>query len=92
MEALLKSGSDTAVRATFKLISEDLKPFLSSSSLSSTDLIGKFVMLEPIDFPGMVIVKQGPSSNLAVGHALGNTGSSTFQVVAGLDGKANSIS
>ncbi|KAF6136338.1 hypothetical protein GIB67_043055 [Kingdonia uniflora] len=92
MEASPKSGSDTAVRATFRLISEDLKPSHSSYSSSSADLIGKSVMLEPMDFPGMVIVIQGPSSNLAVGHALGNTGSSTFQVVAGLDGKANSIS
>ncbi|KAF6164726.1 hypothetical protein GIB67_040978 [Kingdonia uniflora] len=78
MEALPKSGSDTTVQATFRLVSEDLKPLHSSSSLSSADLIRKSVMLEPMDFRSMVIVIQGPSSNLAVGCALGNIGSSTF--------------
>ncbi|XP_042492094.1 uncharacterized protein LOC122071757 isoform X2 [Macadamia integrifolia] len=88
MEKLPESGTDSAVHATFRLISKDM----SSSHFSSPmDAIGKSVMLEPFDLPGMV-VQQGPNDDLIVASSTIEEGLSTFRVVAGLDGKDNSVS
>ncbi|KAJ4979732.1 hypothetical protein NE237_010512 [Protea cynaroides] len=89
MEKLPEPGTDSAVHATFRLISENMN---SSHSLSLTDAIGKSVSLEPFDLPGMLVVQQGPNENLVVASATNDKGTLTFKVVAGLDGKNDSIS
>ncbi|KAJ4971932.1 hypothetical protein NE237_005031 [Protea cynaroides] len=88
MEKLPESGTDSAVHATFRFISKDM---ISSQFSSRMDFIGKFVMLEPFDLPGMLVV-QGPNESLAVATATNDEGLSTFKVVAGLDGNDNTIS
>lgn len=89
MEEFPESGTDSAVHATFRLILYD-----SSSENFSTikDAIGKSVILEPFDFPGMVVVHQGKDENLGVSDSPGGVGSSAFRLVAGLDGKAETVS
>ncbi|XP_043690801.1 uncharacterized protein LOC122641585 isoform X2 [Telopea speciosissima] len=89
MERLPESGTDSAVHATFRLIAKDKK---SSHFSSPMDAIGKSVMLEPFNLPGMKVLQQGPNSNLIVASAISDEGMSTFRVVAGLDGKDNSVS
>ncbi|KAF8403852.1 hypothetical protein HHK36_011958 [Tetracentron sinense] len=89
MEKLPESGTDFSVHATFRLIFKDVNSFHLSSLMEA---IGKSVMLEPFDLPGMLVVQQGPNDSLAVANAASSNGSSVFQVVAGLDGKANTVS
>ncbi|KAF4350482.1 hypothetical protein G4B88_027812 [Cannabis sativa] len=51
MEKLPEPGTDSSLKATFRLILTDSP----SSDLSTTkDIFGKSVMLEPFDFPGMI--------------------------------------
>jgi hypothetical protein len=89
MEKFPESGTNSSVHATFRLILND-----SSSEKFSTikDAIGKSVMLEPFDIPGMVVVHQGKDENLGVADSPGGVGSSSFRLVAGLDGKAETVS
>ncbi|KAL5978151.1 hypothetical protein ACLOJK_029268 [Asimina triloba] len=82
-------GTDSAVHATFRLVPADTD---SSHFSSLMDLIGKYVALEPFDIPGMAVMHQGPNNNLIVAPASDNKGSSVFQFVSGLDGKANTVS
>ncbi|XP_042509637.1 uncharacterized protein LOC122085222 [Macadamia integrifolia] len=89
MEKLPEPGTDSAVHATFRIISEDMN---SSHFLSPTDVIGKSVSLEPFDLPGMLVVQQGPNENLIVASATSDKELFTFKVVAGLDGKVDSVS
>lgn len=89
MEKLPKSGTDSAVHATFRLILNES----SSEKISAIeDAIGKSVMLEPFDFPGMVVVHQGKDENLGVADSPSGVGSSAFRLVAGLDGRAETVS
>lgn len=89
MEKLPGSGSDSADHATFRLILNGS----SSEKVSRTrDAIGRSVMLEPFDFPGMVVVHQGTDKNLAVADSLSDDGSSVFHLVTGLDGRAETVS
>ncbi|XVF47423.1 hypothetical protein PTKIN_Ptkin03bG0108000 [Pterospermum kingtungense] len=78
-----KAGTDTAIHATFRLIFDDTSKKISA--------IGKTVMLEPFDFPGMVVVHQGTENNLAVTDSP-NEAASSFRLVGGLDGKNGSVS
>ncbi|XP_068641476.1 uncharacterized protein [Aristolochia californica] len=87
MEKLPKSGTESALHATFRLFSED--PITNSSSRD--EIIGKTVMLEPFDLPGMVVVNTGKDETLAV-STVKDEKSASFRVVAGLDGKSHSIS
>ncbi|XP_042498492.1 uncharacterized protein LOC122076913 isoform X2 [Macadamia integrifolia] len=90
MEKLPEPGTDFAVHATFRLIvSQDMN---SSHFSSLRDAIGKSVLLEPFDLPGMLVVQKGPNDNLALASATNDKGMFTFKVVAGLDGKNNSVS
>ncbi|KAF2312003.1 hypothetical protein GH714_027726 [Hevea brasiliensis] len=84
-----KSGTDASVHATFRLILND-----SSSSKLSTieDAIGKYVMLEPFDLPGMLLVQQGKDEGLTVANSDNGDGSSIFRLVSGLDGKDGTVS
>ncbi|KAK9032498.1 hypothetical protein V6N11_056758 [Hibiscus sabdariffa] len=88
MEKLPKAGTDAAVHATFRLLFDD-----SSDKISTIEeAIGKTVMLEPFDFPGMVVVHQGPENNLVVTDPPEDNATSSFCLVPGLDGKDNSVS
>ncbi|RZC83104.1 hypothetical protein C5167_045893 [Papaver somniferum] len=93
MEKLPESGTDLSLHATFRLISKEV----NSSHLSSfTDYIGKSVMLEPIDLPGMLVVHNGPDNNLGLTNAEvaseEDNKSSLFRVVEGLDLKDGTVS
>ncbi|OMO78120.1 hypothetical protein COLO4_24842 [Corchorus olitorius] len=88
MEKSPKAGTDAALHATFRLIFDDTTEKISTIR----DAIGKTVMLEPFDFPGMVLVHQGTENNLAVANSPDDEDSSSFRLVAGLDGKADSVS
>ncbi|XP_068642001.1 uncharacterized protein [Aristolochia californica] len=87
MEKLPKSGTESALHATFRLLSKD--PISDSSSRH--EMIGKTVMLEPFGYPGMVIAHAGKHETLAF-SALKDEKSASFQIVAGLDGKSDTIS
>lgn len=89
MERYPESGTDASLNATFRLILEDS----TSSKISSPkDAIGKFVMLEPINFPGMAVVQQGTNKSLVITNSASVVGSSLFHLVAGLDGKDGTVS
>ncbi|XXG64113.1 hypothetical protein AAC387_Pa05g2153 [Persea americana] len=92
MDKLTEAGTDSAVHATFRLV-----PLATNSSQVSSvkDLMGKSVMLEPIDVPGMVVAHQGPNKFLTVTNSRGGLdshGSYVFRVVSGLDKKSNAFS
>lgn len=89
MEKLPAPGTNSAVHATFRLILNYSSPAEVSTM---KDAIGRSVMLEPFDFPGMVVVHQGKDKNLAVADSSGSGGSSVFRLVAGLDGRAETVS
>uniref|UniRef100_A0A5B7A8K3 Alpha-L-arabinofuranosidase B arabinose-binding domain-containing protein n=2 Tax=Davidia involucrata TaxID=16924 RepID=A0A5B7A8K3_DAVIN len=90
MEKLPEPGTDGAVHATFRLLLKDV----NSSLLSAPkDAIGKSVMLEPFDFPGMFVVQQGAEKELGVPDSgVDAGGSSAFHLVQGLDGKPETVS
>ncbi|KAK9274092.1 hypothetical protein L1049_018906 [Liquidambar formosana] len=88
MEKVPESGTDSSVHATFRLILEEPT---SSNFIPLKDAINKSVMLEPFDFPGMVVVHQGKGKNLAIANS-DSGGSSVFRLVKGLDGKAGTVS
>lgn len=89
MEKYPAVGTDAALRATFRLILSD-KP--SSRSSSFKDYIGKSVMLEPINFPGMLVSRDERNNKLVVTSSSSNTGSSIFKLVAGVDGNTETVS
>ncbi|OMO60912.1 hypothetical protein COLO4_33681 [Corchorus olitorius] len=83
-------GTNGSVNATFRLIIDDPN-FKGFSSVK--DVIGKSVALEPFDLPGMAVAHQGPGQNLTVvSNSETSKRSSTFHLVAGLDGNKNSVS
>ncbi|KAI3995020.1 hypothetical protein MKX01_028366 [Papaver californicum] len=93
MEKLPESGTDLSLHATFRLIFKEVN---SSHLLSFADYIGKSVMLEPMDLPGMLVVHNGPDNNLGLTNAevasKEDNKSSLFRVVEGLDLKDGTIS
>ncbi|KAK6925666.1 Beta-L-arabinofuranosidase [Dillenia turbinata] len=89
MEKLPESGTDASNHATFRLVLKDTD---SSELTSPEDAIGKVVMLEPFDLPGMQLVHGGTGEGLRVADLDSDKGSSTFRVVAGLDRKSDTIS
>ncbi|CAA2978127.1 uncharacterized protein LOC105163554 [Olea europaea subsp. europaea] len=85
-----QEGNDSAVRATFRLV---LKEGTNTTKFSRpTDAIGKLVMLEPFNFPGMLIVHQGVEQHLGITDSSKGGGSSTFRLISGLDGKNRKVS
>ncbi|KAL5984222.1 hypothetical protein ACLOJK_018326 [Asimina triloba] len=92
MEKVPESGTDAAIHATFRLIPKN------ATSSSHNDVIGKSIMLEPLDLPEMVVAPQGPNNSLAVTtFGSGSEPSSdealpVFRVVTGLDRKLDTIS
>eukprot|EP00268_Persea_americana_P017312 TRINITY_DN1832_c1_g3_i1.p1 TRINITY_DN1832_c1_g3~~TRINITY_DN1832_c1_g3_i1.p1 ORF type:complete len:503 (+),score=68.23 TRINITY_DN1832_c1_g3_i1:150-1511(+) len=89
MEEIPEPGTDSVLRATFRLILADE----GSSQFSSVDdIIGRSIMLEPFNLPGMVVAMQG--SNAAIAKRGGGSDPSDylFRVSAGLDNKNNTFS
>ncbi|KAJ6340975.1 hypothetical protein OIU78_009201 [Salix suchowensis] len=89
MEEHPKSGTDACLQATFRIV---LNESSSSEVFGIKDVIGKSVMLEPFDLPGMLLAQQGTDSSLAVTNSADDDGSSIFRVVSGLDGKDGTVS
>lgn len=89
MERFPKSGTDAALHATFRLI---LKDSSGSEFSSLDDFIGKLVMLEPSDSPGMLVIQHGTGDELLVTDSFIAQGSSVFRLVAGLDGRDRTVS
>ncbi|XP_054819763.1 LOW QUALITY PROTEIN: uncharacterized protein LOC129318821 [Prosopis cineraria] len=88
MEKLPEPGTESALHATFRLI------FTESSSEFSTlrDAIGKSVMLEPFDLPGMLLMDQGAGHPLVIADTSHGGAPNVFVLVAGLDGQNETIS
>ncbi|KAH7560548.1 hypothetical protein ACOSP7_017256 [Xanthoceras sorbifolium] len=84
-----ESGTDAALHATFRLILSDAS---SSKVTSVKDYIGQSVMLEPFDFPGMLVAWEGTDNKLVVTDSPSEGVSSVFQLVAGLDGGTKTVS
>ncbi|CAH2072889.1 unnamed protein product [Thlaspi arvense] len=81
-------GTQDAVAATFRLVSAGSKGRISGPE----ELIGSQVMIEPFDFPGMLVM-QATDSFLAVQDSSSAAQeASTFRLVSGVDGKAGSVS
>ncbi|KAF7824137.1 DUF1680 domain protein [Senna tora] len=88
MEKLPEPGTENALHATFRLIIRE-----SSSEFSTwRDAIGKSVMLEPFDLPGMLLMHQGAERPLVIADSSNSGASNVFLVVAGLDGQKDTIS
>ncbi|KHN33334.1 uncharacterized protein LOC114387609 [Glycine soja] len=81
-------GTDSALGATFRVIQGKS----STKFTTLTDAIGKSVMLEPFDHPGMQVIHQGIELPLTVVGSSSGGPSSVFVVVPGLDGQKETIS
>nr|GLL31671.1 uncharacterized protein LOC109160191 isoform X2 [Ipomoea trifida] len=86
MDKYPETGTDSAIRATFRLISKD------DTSKTHSDFIGKLVTLEPFDYPGTVVMHQGKDNNLVVTSSSDDSSSSAFLLSTGLDGKDGTVS
>ncbi|CAA2965563.1 uncharacterized protein LOC111393278 [Olea europaea subsp. europaea] len=91
MEKFPESGTDSAVRATFRVI---LKDTVNENLYVAKDALGKLVMLEPFDFPGMLMLHRGDGEDLEVSDISSYDGKQScgFHLVAGLDGKDGTVS
>ncbi|KAJ7965222.1 DUF1680 domain-containing protein [Quillaja saponaria] len=89
MEKLPEPGTDSSLHATFRLVLDG-----SSSAKFSTlrDAVSKSVMLEPYDFPGMLVAQQGTEKGLVLADSSSDQASFTFRLVAGLDGRNGTVS
>ncbi|KFK25533.1 hypothetical protein AALP_AA8G127400 [Arabis alpina] len=88
MEVSPGPGTQEAVAATFRLVTDVSKVRISGPE----ELIGSQVMVEPFDFPGMLVM-QGSGNSLAVqDSSSSDKEASSFRLVAGLDGKPGSVS
>ncbi|ESW03989.1 hypothetical protein PHAVU_011G057800 [Phaseolus vulgaris] len=88
MQKLPESGTDLALRATFRLVLKE-----SSSKFSTlADAYGRSVMLEPFDLPGMNVIHQGEDKPLLIVDSSDGKPSSVFLMVPGLDGRNETIS
>lgn len=88
MDKYPKTGTDSAIKATFRLISKDT----AKTHSAPTDFIGKLVTLEAFDYPGRVVMHQGKDNNLVVTDSSDDSSSSAFLLTAGLDGKNGTVS
>ncbi|XP_056682376.1 uncharacterized protein [Spinacia oleracea] len=83
MQGTVEAENDSYVHATFRLI---------STSKEKGSLIGKPVMIEPFDFPGMVVAHQGGGKSLTIIDANADKQSTEFFVVKGVNGKDGMVS
>ncbi|KAH7837636.1 hypothetical protein Vadar_016124 [Vaccinium darrowii] len=87
MENFPKPGTNASIHATFRVVMNDS----SSSVVDPKDFIGKSVMLEPFDFPGMVVAHGANTEGLQILNS-GSGINSVFYLVAGMDGKPGTVS
>lgn len=90
MEEWPAEGTNSALHATFRAIFPD-SGSKHGQVIASMKSAQTSVMLEPIDVPGMVVTRRGPSNDLAVAAA-DATDDCVFNVVQGLDGKKDTVS
>ncbi|KAJ4951117.1 hypothetical protein NE237_027949 [Protea cynaroides] len=94
MQNLPESGTDNAVHATFRFV--PLGGYSNKGNSISSSLmeaIGKSFILEPFDLPGFVVEQQEPNGELEVKDAEnGPNSNNVFLLIAGLDGKNNTVS
>ncbi|KAL9234763.1 hypothetical protein vseg_009592 [Gypsophila vaccaria] len=91
MQGSPQAGDESYVHATFRLM---LKDVTSSRKIITgpESFVGKTVLLEPFDLPGMVVANQGTGESLTVVHPDKDSGSAEFVVVKGLGGVNGTIS
>ncbi|XP_027929696.1 uncharacterized protein LOC114185929 isoform X1 [Vigna unguiculata] len=89
MRKLPVPGTDLALHATFRVIQGKKS---STKFTTLTDVIGKTIMLEPFDHPGMRVIHQGMEHPLTVADSSSGGSSCVFVVVPGLDGRKETIS
>ncbi|KAL8140151.1 hypothetical protein V2J09_006172 [Rumex salicifolius] len=89
MESSPSDGTDSAVRATFRLITSTSSSH--SLSVGPKGLIGEVVRLEPFGYPGMVVAHNGPEQGLVVRND-DDGNAAKFRVLKGLNGKEGSVS
>lgn len=90
MDKYPEPGTDAALRATFRL---NVKNSNLESSPAAKDAIGKSVMLELFDFPGVFVLHHGEGESLGVSDSSSvGKQSFVFNLVAGLDGKDGTVS
>lgn len=85
MRSVPQPGTNAAVTSTFRLVLKD------GNSSTPSDAIGKLVMLELFDYPGMSVVHYGEGKSLGVA-GLSEAKGGVFRLVTGLDGKDSSVS
>ncbi|GAB4856068.1 hypothetical protein Ancab_024708 [Ancistrocladus abbreviatus] len=84
-------GNHSSVDATMRLIFKDSS--FSHKFSSPEDVIGKLVMLEPFDYPGMVVANTGEGEALTVANPSNDVMSSAeFRIVKGLVGEDGTVS
>nr|GMD17792.1 uncharacterized protein LOC109235257 isoform X2 [Ipomoea batatas] len=88
MEKCPEAGTDSAIKATFRLISRPTSKVLSEPK----EFIGQSVMLEPFDYPGTLMKHWGKDESIVVETFSDESGSSEFRLVSGLDGKDDTVS
>lgn len=88
MEVSPGPGTQDAVEATFRLVTDDSKERISGPE----ELIGSQVMLEPFDFPGMLVMQGSGSSLVVQASSSTDKEASSFRLVSGVDGKPGSVS
>ena len=87
ISSIPKSGTQEALEATFRLVTADSKGRVSGPE----ERIGSKVMIEPFDFPNMLM--QATDSFLAVQASSSlDQEASRLRLVAGVDGKLGSVS
>ncbi|KAJ8751150.1 hypothetical protein K2173_016331 [Erythroxylum novogranatense] len=84
MVSHVRHGDNSANQATFRLVLRNEHDWSSTYK----DFVGKEVMLEPFDYPGMVVVHQGRDKNLVIARH----GYSIFRLLPGLDGREGKVS
>nr|GME11892.1 uncharacterized protein LOC109160288 [Ipomoea batatas] len=88
MEKCPEAGTDSAIKATFRLISRPTSKVFSEPK----EFIGQSVMLEPLDYPGTLMKHWGKDESIVVETFSDESGSSEFRLVSGLDGKDDTVS
>ncbi|RRT51194.1 hypothetical protein B296_00015308 [Ensete ventricosum] len=82
MEELPIEGTNAAIHGTFRFVFPEKAAAVQS-----------YVMLEPFDLPGMMVVHRGPNNGLAVSSSSTAPGADAmFNIVQGLDGEDEMVS
>ncbi|KAL9169078.1 hypothetical protein ABFS82_04G056000 [Erythranthe guttata] len=89
MDYIPPPGNNSAVRSTFRIIPKE-DPKQLKNFTNPKDAIGKLVVLEPFNSPGMAIAHNGEGGNLVV--ATEYSSAAVFRLVRGLDGGDSTVS